>query len=63
VNETGVDKCDIEGLPFEGRLLELHNSVFRLDFITIGRDSSVGIATRYGLDGKRIESRLERDFP
>ena len=27
------------------------------------RDSSVGIATRYGLDGTGIESRSERDFP
>ena len=29
----------------------------------MGRDSSVGIATGYGLDGPGIESRLERDFP
>jgi hypothetical protein len=28
-----------------------------------GRDSSVGIATRYGLDGPGIESRCGRDFP
>ena len=28
-----------------------------------GRDSSVGIATRYGLDGQGIESRWGRDFP
>jgi hypothetical protein len=27
------------------------------------RDSSFGIATRYGLDGPRIESRCGRDFP
>ena len=27
------------------------------------RDSSVGIATRYGLDGPGIEYRLGRDFP
>jgi len=27
------------------------------------RDSSVGIATRYGLDGPEIESRWKRDFP
>ena len=30
---------------------------------TWGRDSSVGIATRYGLDGRKIESRWLRDFP
>jgi len=29
----------------------------------VGRDSSVGIATRYGLDGRGIESRWERGFP
>ena len=28
-----------------------------------GRDSSVGIATRYGLNGPGIESRWGRDFP
>jgi hypothetical protein len=28
-----------------------------------GRDSSVGIATRYGLDGPGIEYRWGRDFP
>jgi len=30
---------------------------------TVDRDSSVGIATGYGLDGPRIESRWGRDFP
>ena len=30
--------------------------------LTMGRDSSVGIATRYGLDGPGIESRWRRDF-
>jgi len=29
----------------------------------VGRDSSVGIATRYGLDGPEIEYRRRRDFP
>jgi hypothetical protein len=29
----------------------------------VGRDSAVGIATRYGLDGPRIESQWGRDFP
>jgi hypothetical protein len=28
----------------------------------VGRDSSVGIATRYGLDGPGIESRWGRNF-
>ena len=30
---------------------------------SVGRDSAVGIATRYGLDGAGIESRWGRDFP
>ena len=29
----------------------------------MGRDNTVGIATRYGLDGPGIESRWGRDFP
>jgi len=29
----------------------------------VGRDSSVGIGTRYGMDGPGIESRWRRDFP
>ena len=29
----------------------------------VGRDSSVGIATCYGMDGPGIESRWGRDFP
>ena len=29
----------------------------------VGRDSSVGIETRYGLNGPEIESRWRRDFP
>ena len=30
--------------------------------VFMGRDSSVGIANRYGLDGPGIESRWGRDF-
>ena len=30
---------------------------------TVGRDSSVGTATRYGLDGPGFESRWGQDFP
>jgi len=32
-------------------------------FRNVDRDSSVRIATRYGLDGLGIESRWGRDFP
>jgi len=34
-----------------------------LNGIRVGRDSSVGVATRYGLDGPGIESQLGPDFP
>jgi hypothetical protein len=30
---------------------------------TVGRDSAVGITTRYGLNDQGIESRWQRDFP
>ena len=32
-------------------------------YCIVGRDSAVGIATRYALDGPGIESRCGRDFP
>ena len=41
----------------------LRSSVFVTDPTKkVGRDSAVGIATRYWLDGPRIESRWGRDF-
>jgi len=41
----------------------IYLKISRLHQQFAGRDSSVGIATRYGLDGPGIESRLGRDFP
>ena len=41
---------------------ELHD-LYSLTDIMMGRDSSVGIATRYWLDGPGIETRWGRDFP
>ena len=37
--------------------------IFNFSAENVGPDSSVGIATRYGLDGPGIESRCGRDFP
>ena len=34
----------------------------RINSVPVGRDSSVGIVTRYGLDCPGIESRWGRDF-
>ena len=50
------------------RLLTPHVSIHQSESVHYklrmqGRDSSVGIATRYGLDGPGIESRWGRDFP
>jgi len=42
---------------FLSNILKLSNSWW------IGRDSSVGIATRYMVDGPGIDSRWARDFP
>jgi hypothetical protein len=47
-------------------LLLLFNTTFTTSTATattVGRDSSAGVETRYGLDAPRIESRCGRDFP
>ena len=42
----------------------LYTHFFKIRFYQImGGESSVGITTRYGLDGPGIESRWVRDFP
>ena len=43
--------------------LTLRNLEFWYHRTSVGRDSSVGITTRYGLDGPGIEPRWKRDFP
>jgi len=40
-----------------------YTGILLLPGIKMGRDSSVNIATRYGLNGLGIESRWVRDFP
>jgi hypothetical protein len=40
-----------------------YSVVFHSFFVVVCRDSSVGIATRYGLDVSDIESRWRRGFP
>ena len=64
-------------LPFSIILLHSHKNgvviiiiiiiiiifIFIIIIINVGRDGSVGIATRYGLDVPIIESRWGRDFP
>jgi hypothetical protein len=38
-------------------------NISRRHLVAGARDSPVGIATRYGLDGQGFESRWRRDFP
>ena len=54
--QAGLDGIIVRGLR--------HFTVFAAKLPRImGRDSLVGIATGYGLDGQGIESRWGRDFP
>ena len=41
----------------------LPSCLLTMFILRVGRDSSAGIATRYGLDGQGIESRWGRDIP
>jgi hypothetical protein len=41
----------------------IHFSILRLVYSLVDRDSSVGIATHYGLDGSGVVCRWGRDFP
>jgi hypothetical protein len=40
-----------------------YTSLMSLTQENVGRDSAVGIATRYGMEGTGIKSRWGRDFP
>jgi hypothetical protein len=53
---TYLSVCSIRLISRKCIYFSIWNSV-------VGRDSSVVIATRYGLDGPGIESRWGRDFP
>ena len=59
----GTTKCCMElsvtNLTYEVVLDSFHCLCIKL----VGRDSAVGIATRYWLDGPGIESRWGRKFP
>ena len=47
-------------LPLFSKGLKINSNYIK---IFVGRDSSVCIATRYGMDGPGIESWFGRDFP
>ena len=56
--ETKKDETGFLILKFNIKSLEVWRVLTSLE-----RYGSVGIATRYGLDGPGIESRCGRDFP
>jgi hypothetical protein len=45
-----------------GKAMILCNYLYLFSCLAVGRDSSVGIASRYGLDGAGIESRRRERF-
>ena len=57
VSRTSVWTCTLVSIRYQIA------KYFELLFVSGGRDSSVGIATRYRLDGPGIESQWRRDFP
>ena len=64
-SNSGLSVCkDMDGnnsqVNYWTRTETIHMAFYH--FIMVGRDSSVGIATCYSLDGPGIESRLGRDF-
>jgi hypothetical protein len=58
--EIQTAKCKVAFTSQIGSSLTLIRKGFSF---FMGRDSIVGIVTRYGLDGPGIESQLRRDFP
>ena len=58
---TRTHQNQTKPLPFSHvliRIMDIH-----IIEVRVGRDSAVGTATRYGLDGPGIEYRWGRDFP
>jgi hypothetical protein len=53
--------CVIHGGEWSASRPDRFTPRYRLNYV--GRDTSVGIASRYGLDGPGIESRWRREFP
>ena len=59
---TDVSRQPI-GPIFKVQAVQTESIIVGLLDLCVGRDSSVGIATGYGLDGPGIESRWGRHFP
>jgi hypothetical protein len=68
LNNVRRDQCSLffwyRGCPNPGRVSTRDIKFYTLaPTVIVGQDSSVGIATRYGLDGPGIEYRWGRDLP
>ena len=67
-NVTPSTLVDVQNVGYKNEGVTTDNATtsmneFEINWVTRGPDSSVGIATRYGLDGPGIESRWGRNFP
>jgi hypothetical protein len=62
-NVLGFERLNDAVRMVSRKLTVKHFKIICLYLPSVGRNSSVGLATRYGLDGPGIESRCERDFP
>jgi hypothetical protein len=63
-NSLGVDSYGNDDEEVQNRFHNASSLEFGgAQLQRVSRDRSVGIATRYGVEGPGIESRLGRDFP
>ena len=63
-NLVSVGKCSLgRGIKYRLNRTLKSATAFQIQKMVWDRDSSVDIATRYGLDGPGIEYRCGRDFP
>jgi hypothetical protein len=61
-NYPDMNKFQINGIFFENRQVRIFAVTIHSTYLRLSRWSSVGIATRYGLDGPEIESRCGEIF-
>ena len=54
-----LDPCSLEC----SLCIAIYSYMYGTQYVLVDRDSSVGVVTRYGLDGSGIECRWGRDFP
>jgi len=63
VNANGAAHMSLSRFSLKSKNFSFKCGLIPTFHLHVGRDSSVGTATGYGLDGPGIESRWGRDFP